>query len=57
MRYVQDPVGWWQDSKGQMQPPGSFVSTSLRARPEDLPASSLRGRLRRWTTDLLHRRP
>lgn len=57
MRYVQDPVGWWQDSRGQMQPPGSFVSASLRVLPKDLAASSHRGRLKRWTTGLLHRQP
>jgi len=24
------PVGWWQDSKGTMQPPGSYMDSSLR---------------------------
>jgi hypothetical protein len=33
--YSQAPVGWWQDSKGRMQPPGSFLSPSLRIPPED----------------------
>ena len=28
------PTGWWQDSKGQMQPPGSFLDPSLRVKSE-----------------------
>ncbi len=30
MSYLQPPVGWWQDAKGTMQPPGSFLAPSLR---------------------------
>jgi hypothetical protein len=30
MKYVQAPVGWWQDSRGRKQPPGSFLSPELR---------------------------
>lgn len=30
MKYIQVPVGWWQDSKGIMQPPGSYLDVSLR---------------------------
>ena len=32
-RYVQNPAGWWQDSKNRMQPPGSFLDPSLRVPP------------------------
>jgi len=28
--YLQYPTGWWQDGKGRMQPPGSFLDPSLR---------------------------
>jgi len=28
--YLQYPTGWWQDRKGRMQPPGSFLDPSLR---------------------------
>jgi hypothetical protein len=28
------PTGWWQNSKGQMQPPGSFLDPSLRVKSE-----------------------
>jgi len=35
-QYVQKPAGWWQDSKGRMQPPGSFLDPSLRV-PSELP--------------------
>ena len=35
-RYVQKPAGWWQDSKGRMQPPGSYLDPSLRV-PSELP--------------------
>jgi hypothetical protein len=31
--YVQYPTGWWQDRKGRMQPPGSFLDPSLRVIP------------------------
>jgi hypothetical protein len=34
MSYIQVPVGWWQDSKGRMQPPGSFLDPSLRLQSE-----------------------
>lgn len=33
-KYVQKPAGWWQDSKGRMQPPGSYLDRSLRVPPE-----------------------
>ena len=33
-KYVQKPAGWWQDSKGRMQPPGSYLDPSLRVPPE-----------------------
>jgi hypothetical protein len=49
--YAQAPVGWWQDSKGRMQPPGSFLSPSLRIPPEDPSAtgrSVARSRSRRF---------
>jgi hypothetical protein len=29
-RYVQVPAGWWQDSKGRTQPPGSYLDPSRR---------------------------
>jgi hypothetical protein len=29
-RARQAPVGWWQDAKGRMQPPGSFLAPALR---------------------------
>lgn len=32
--YMQYPTGWWQDRKGRMQPPGSFLDRSLRITPE-----------------------
>jgi len=51
-QYVQKPAGWWQDSKGRMQPPGSFLDPSLRV-PSALPretASRLSAtRFRRFT--------
>jgi len=40
VRYRQAPVGWWQDAKGLMQPPGSFLSPSLRVLPDDLSAAN-----------------
>lgn len=33
-RYEQQPAGWWQDSKGRAQPPGSFADSSLRTTGE-----------------------
>lgn len=33
-KYQQKPVGWWQDSKGRAQPPGSFLDASLRLTSE-----------------------
>jgi len=33
-KYVQKPAGWWQDSKGRNQPPGSYLDPSLRVPPE-----------------------
>jgi hypothetical protein len=60
--YAQAPVGWWQDSKGTMQPPGSFLSPSLRV-PSEGPSgadttavtSSSRGRFKKWTNARLRR--
>ena len=52
-KYVQKPAGWWQDAKGRMQPPGSFLDPSLRVPPElpgnaaDRPAGT------RWIHDLI----
>src|SRR5208282_1796073 len=45
-KYVQKPAGWWQDSKGRMQPPGSFLDPSLRVPPE-LPSNAADVDLRR----------
>jgi hypothetical protein len=52
--YSQVPVGWWQDAKGTMQPPGSFLVPSLRI-PSDVSgagsgpkASSPRSRFKQW---------
>jgi hypothetical protein len=61
--YAQAPVGWWQDSKGQMQPPGSFLSPALRVPPEGsaerrMPAPvAPPGRFKKWTSAVRHRRP
>jgi hypothetical protein len=33
--YVQAPVGWWKDAKGQSQPPGSYADPSLRIDAEE----------------------
>lgn len=65
MRYVSAPIGWWQDSKGRMQPPGSFSSPSLRIPPEDdagadgapVPTTPAGGRFKKWTVALLPHRP
>jgi hypothetical protein len=65
MNYAQAPIGWWQDSKGRMQPPGSFMSPSLRVPAADqaghdgvsVLTSPTRGRFRRWTATVLHQRP
>jgi hypothetical protein len=62
MRPDQTPVGWWQDGKGRMQPPGSFLSPSLRVPPENPPgvvgaSVSPRGRLKKLTLAVLHRQP
>jgi hypothetical protein len=41
--YEQRPTGWWQDSSGRMQPPGSFSDATLRVpaeRPGARPGSS-----------------
>ena len=58
MRYIQVPAGWWQDSKGRMQPPGSFLDPALRissARtPEGAEHSSSRRR-RRFLGAMRHR--
>lgn len=32
--YEQKPTGWWQDSKGRAQPPGSYLDASLRTTAE-----------------------
>jgi hypothetical protein len=37
MKYAQEPAGWWQDKKGTMQPPGSYLDPSLRVTPEGAP--------------------
>ena len=29
------PVGWWQDSRGVSQPPGSYLDPSLRRKKSD----------------------
>lgn len=29
-KYERSPTGWWQDSKGRAQPPGSYLDHSLR---------------------------
>jgi hypothetical protein len=58
--YAQSPVGWWQDSKGRMQPPGSYLSPSLRVPPgvDTSEGTSIpRGRFTKWTAALLRRRP
>jgi hypothetical protein len=34
-RYVTAPVGWWQDSRGVSQPPGSYLDPSLRVGPAE----------------------
>jgi hypothetical protein len=63
MRPDQTPVGWWQDAKGRMQPPGSFLAPSLRVpseSPSALAGASLttpRGRLKKWTRAVLQRQP
>src|SRR5579863_10772733 len=56
--YAQTPVGWWQDAKGTMQPPGSFLTPSRRLSPEGDAVGtggtrSARSRLGRWTSALL----
>lgn len=38
VRYVQPPVGWWQDSRGVHQPPGSYLDPSLRLQADGSPA-------------------
>jgi hypothetical protein len=35
MRYIQVPAGWWQDQKGTMQPPGSFLDPALRIKSKN----------------------
>lgn len=65
MRYAPAPIGWWQDSKGRMQPPGSFSSPSLRVPPEDdaategvtTPTAAARGRFKKRTVSLLPHNP
>lgn len=63
VRYAQAPVGWWQDPKGTMQPPGSFLSPSSRVPLQNLSAVNngsashdARGRLKKWVETVLHRR-
>jgi hypothetical protein len=52
MSYAQSPVGWWQDAKGKMQPPGSFLSPSLRLPGGDVGTAEMtpysRSRFKRW---------
>jgi hypothetical protein len=60
MRPDQTPVGWWQDAKGRMQPPGSFLSPSLRVPPEGSSGAVVttpRSRLHKWTLGVLQRQP
>jgi hypothetical protein len=40
MKYAQEPVGWWQDHKGTMQPPGSYLDPSLRVTSASLRVTS-----------------
>ena len=55
--YSQVPVGWWQDAKGTMQPPGSYLAPSLRI-PTNGSAGvesgtmtlSPRSRFKKWTS-------
>jgi hypothetical protein len=61
--YAQAPVGWWQDAKGQMQPPGSFLSPALRV-PSGVSAEGgastpavPAGRFKKWTSMMRHRSP
>ena len=62
VRYAQAPMGWWQDSKRQMQPPGSFLSPSLRVGTDQPPdgvvptVASTHGRLKKWTAAIVHGR-
>lgn len=58
-KYVQKPVGWWQDAKGRAQPPGSFLDASLRI-TSDSPSESAdgqpaAGRLQRFIEAVRHR--
>ena len=60
MNYAQSPVGWWQDAKGQMQPPGSYLAPARRVPAEGATgadgattASAPRSRLRKWTMAML----
>jgi hypothetical protein len=54
-RYAQAPSGWWQDSDGVHQPPGSYADPSLRVGPDGrskggpvrIAHRSIGGRLRR----------
>jgi hypothetical protein len=64
VRYSQAPVGWWQDGKGLMQPPGSFLSPSLRVGQDDVAAAngssaaaSQRGWFRKWAAGVTRRQP
>jgi hypothetical protein len=62
--YAQSPVGWWQDAKGRMQPPGSYLAPARRLPAEGATGaegatatSAPRGRIRKWTMAVLHGRP
>ena len=60
MRPDQTPVGWWQDAKGRMQPPGSFLAPSLRVPPEGSSGevgTAPRSRLNKWILGVLQRQP
>jgi hypothetical protein len=52
-KYVQKPAGWWQDSKGRMQPPGSYLDPSLRVPSESPRKTADRLSATRWVRRLL----
>lgn len=49
-KYSQAPTGWWQDSKGRAQPPGSYADSSLRVPGNAAPETADR----RLSTRLRH---
>lgn len=52
-KYVQKPIGWWQDSKGRAQPPGSFLDPSLRTTAESASGTSARPAAPMWARRLV----